>query len=366
MKFHKIQYLAFNIIFQLYSRVVPYLAKFIGIIPIRLTLILTNKCNLKCANCFEKDQLNKPVSNEMTSAEWLRVIESTSRLTIVDILGGEVFLYKELDKILDKCKERKILVSLTTNASFMNEQNIKKIFENEIYYLMISIDGLGQTHDEYRGRKNHFDQIISVLNEISVIKKKHRRLKPFICLNYLIMNSNIHQLVDFIEYFEKIDGVDEIKFSFVTQKKYWYELKASTDLDVVFKESKDNYLFSEESIKYFKGMLPKLKSKVKNSRLRIGFKPDLAELEDYVDFLKNKDNFFAGECFLPRSNFTILNNGDLIPCLSYGLGNIRDYKYQVNQVLFNEKHQKFLEKQKIEKRNDACRGCVTKSHQRLS
>ena len=333
--------------------------------PIRLTLILTNKCNLKCANCFEKDQLNKQIDSELTLPEWLKIIDSLSRFTIVDILGGEAFLYRHLDQILAKCKEKKVIVALTTNATFMSPANIQKLIENDIYYLMISVDGLGKTHDDYRGRRNHFEQIVTAIKDITALKKKLGKTRPFLSLKFLIMNENIHEMIDFINYFENIEGVDEIKFNFVTQKKYWYELLAEENLNSIFADSTDRYTFNSAAVTTFEKNLNLLKDKVKNSHIRIGFQPRLPAVNDYVDYLKNKKSFAAGICYIPRSNFTILSDGEVIPCLSYRLGNMREFGYNANRILFSDKHRDFIKKQKAESLNDGCRGCVTKNHLRL-
>ncbi len=362
MNFHKIQHSVFRIVFFIYSYVAPLLATFLKIPPLRLTAILTNKCNLSCANCYEKDQLNKPIKGELTLDEWTKIIQSLSRFTILDLVGGEIFLFKNLSQILSLCAKKSIFVSLTTNATLLNKDNIQNIFDFKIHYLMISVDGLGVTHDRYRGKQNHFEQIVETLKLLIEKKKQKKLVRPFICIKFLIMNNNIHEMIDFIKYFEKLDGIDEIKFNFVTQKKYWNELVAFENLEEVFVCSRDKYQFSKNSVEIFKNNLPFLKKMIKNSKVHIGFQPQLPNIENYIEFLQSKENFKTGVCYIPRSNFTILSNGEIIPCLSYKLGNIREFNYDVNKVLFNPLHLNFIKRQSTDFTGHACRGCVTKPH----
>jgi radical SAM protein with 4Fe4S-binding SPASM domain len=364
MRWLDLQAALFRSLVAVYHRVAPQVSRFVKIPPLRLTVVLTNKCNLSCAHCFQKDQLNQKVEGQMTTDEWLEVIESVSRFTVVDLIGGEAFLHRDLGKILEACRRRGLLVSITTNATLLTDQAIEAILDAKVHYLMISVDGLGREHDLYRGRPGLFDKIMDSIQRIQKAKKARGRLRPFISIKTLLMDGTLVAMPDFIDHFEKIEGVDELKFHFPTLNKLWNSLDPVDDLDFVFKRQAEQYEFSPEAARVFKERLPELERRMRSTRLRVSIGPKLPRLSDYVDYVADNSGFRAGACGEPISNFSILPNGDMIPCLSYRIGNIRSAGMDVNSVLFSPNHRNFIARQSQDRSSNACLSCTMKSHSR--
>jgi radical SAM protein with 4Fe4S-binding SPASM domain len=364
MRWLDLQAAVFRSLVTIYHRVAPLASRFVRIPPLRLTIVLTNKCNLSCGHCFQKDQLNQKMKGEMTTDEWLEVIESVSRFTVVDLIGGEAFLHRDLGRILEACRRRGLLVSITTNATLLTDQAIESILDAGVHYLMISVDGLGRDHDLYRGRPGLFEKVMDSIDRIQKAKKSRGRRRPFISIKALLMNKTLGSMPDFIDHFEKVEGVDELKFCFPTLNKLWNSLEPTDDLDFVFGRRAEQYEFSAESIRRFKERLPELERRMRDTRLRVKIGPELPKLGDYVDYVSDIADFRAGACGEPVSNFSILPNGDLIPCLSYRIGNIRGLGMDVNSVLFSSKHRDFIQRQSQDRSSNACLSCALKNHSR--
>src|ERR1700691_998923 len=97
----------------LLSREHPVLAH---VIPIR-------RCNLSCTYCNEFDDVSKPVPLD----EMLRRIDHLARLgtSIVTISGGEPLLHPELDAILLRIRQRRMMAGMITNGYLLMPERIQ-------------------------------------------------------------------------------------------------------------------------------------------------------------------------------------------------------------------------------------------------
>jgi radical SAM protein with 4Fe4S-binding SPASM domain len=121
---------------------------------------ITNKCNLTCVHCFQ--DAGKPRENELSTSEWLKVIEDFSNLykTNITISGGEPLCHPGIFEILEKSKNSGLYVTLFTNGTLINDEQIVEKFEKYVDKIQISLDGATEKeNDEIRG-KGSFEKII--------------------------------------------------------------------------------------------------------------------------------------------------------------------------------------------------------------
>ena len=116
-------------------------------LPRKMSLELTAKCNFRCPYCYcvwhEFPELGK---NELTTEEWIRVLKKCAADGVRDVTftGGEVFLRKDLWKILEAARQilPRSRLSIFTNASLMGEEDLKRLKRMRIY-VATSLQGLG-------------------------------------------------------------------------------------------------------------------------------------------------------------------------------------------------------------------------------
>jgi radical SAM protein with 4Fe4S-binding SPASM domain len=120
---------------------------------------LTLKCNAHCIHCGS-DAGNKKIE-ELTTFEALSVCKQIAETECrhVNLLGGEIFLKDDWRQIIKALRDRDITVSLITNGSLLNQQNLNFLKEAGINTLGISIDGTRNVHDLIRGLPGLFDSI---------------------------------------------------------------------------------------------------------------------------------------------------------------------------------------------------------------
>ena len=155
-------------------------------IPRQLTVLLTNRCNLRCIMCnpHNKENIYYELSNE-NCEELLNIIPYLDRLILQ---GGEVLLYGNFYKIIKKASEYNICVEIVTNGLLLNEK-ILNILTNMNSVLTISIDGFNKkTYEKIRVGGN-FDKLIYNLKILSKIKKEKSN-KMMLRLQMVVMKSN--------------------------------------------------------------------------------------------------------------------------------------------------------------------------------
>lgn len=105
--------------------------------PKRVIIEITDKCNFRCKHCFA----NKS-DFELKVESWKKIFENICKEKIqsITITGGEPLLYKDLFVLLKQVKIRKTLFTLDTNASLINETNVKQI---EKYFKKVRISYYG-------------------------------------------------------------------------------------------------------------------------------------------------------------------------------------------------------------------------------
>ena len=117
-------------------------------------IYLTNECNLNCPHCYMNS--GKKNENELTTEEIRKLLLALSEkmYTHVTFTGGEVFLKKEFDSILEFSKGLGLKNIILTNGTLATKKKISELapFIDEV---QVSIDGYDEkTNAEIRGKGN--------------------------------------------------------------------------------------------------------------------------------------------------------------------------------------------------------------------
>ena len=206
---------------------------------------VTQLCNYKCVmcRCWE----SKWSKDCLTDEQLINSIKEFSEIyDVKDIIltGGEPLLRKNLLDIIKTCKKVGFNVTLTTNGSLLNKNNIPKLIDTGLDVFSLSLDSLNpETHDEIRGVKGAYDNVMQVIDTISKIDKKiHLSL---VCT---IMKHNIDEVPDMVEWVHNNKTVESISFQVLsTPPNYskpnnWMNDDEFKDL-VVTDKTKVNYVF---------------------------------------------------------------------------------------------------------------------------
>jgi MoaA/NifB/PqqE/SkfB family radical SAM enzyme len=108
--------------------------------PLLAHLIPIRRCNLDCTYCNEFDKVSKPVPIE----QMLRRVDKLAELgtSVVTISGGEPMLHPELDDIIHRMRQRRIVSGLITNGYLLTAERIERLNVAGLEWLQISIDNV--------------------------------------------------------------------------------------------------------------------------------------------------------------------------------------------------------------------------------
>ena len=118
----------------------------------------TRRCNLKCIHCYA-DSENKAYPNEMSTEEIQTVIRDLGEFGAPVFLfsGGEPLIREDMYENAALCKELGIRPVISTNGTLITEKAAERIKETGFGYVGISLDGIGERNDFFRGQKGAFE-----------------------------------------------------------------------------------------------------------------------------------------------------------------------------------------------------------------
>jgi MoaA/NifB/PqqE/SkfB family radical SAM enzyme len=108
--------------------------------PLLAHLIPIRRCNLACTYCNEFDDFSKPVATDLM----LRRVDKLKELgtSVVTISGGEPLLHPDLDDIIHRMHERRVVSGLITNGYLLTADRIQRLNNAGLEWLQISIDNV--------------------------------------------------------------------------------------------------------------------------------------------------------------------------------------------------------------------------------
>ncbi|MHC4779192.1 MAG: 12,18-didecarboxysiroheme deacetylase [Planctomycetota bacterium] len=121
----------------------------------------TRRCNLKCVHCYAKAKDRVP-EGELTTAEGMALIEDLARFgtPVVLFSGGEPLLRPDLFELVEKTVERGMRAVISTNGTLLLEKEADLLAKAGVSYVGISLDGIGEVNDRFRGRDGAFSDAL--------------------------------------------------------------------------------------------------------------------------------------------------------------------------------------------------------------
>lgn len=125
----------------------------------------TNRCNLSCHHCY-----SKAGANERDTLSYEEIKETIPKLkkagvNFVIFSGGEPLIRDDIYDIAKEMKKNSIATYLSTNGLYVNEKNVDEIIKT-FNYIGISIDGIEEVHDKFRGLKGSYKKSIDAIKLI--------------------------------------------------------------------------------------------------------------------------------------------------------------------------------------------------------
>lgn len=158
---------------------------------------VTRQCNLRCLHCYSQSDSHLP-SGELSTEEGLSLIRDLASFgcPVLLLSGGEPLLRPDLFVLAEKARELGMRVVLSTNGTRIEEGVAKKLHSIGLSYVGISLDGLGEHHDRFRGVKGAFQAAMAGVRNCQDAGLK-------VGLRFTIHRGNVGQIPGIFDLVEK-------------------------------------------------------------------------------------------------------------------------------------------------------------------
>lgn len=280
----------------------------------------TYRCNLKCAMCYQ--ERDAAFAADELSLDQVKYVFTNHIKGVrkVNLIGGEVFLRKDLFEIIGFFAARKTPVHITTNGTLINEENYGKLsMLTNIQAIGVSLDGPEDLHNKMRNSSQAFDRAV---RGIRLARKRF-----FVFLVAVLSDENVERLTEIVETAYSL-GLDNLILEF--ERKYTREdLKEAQEV-LGYPES-DFRLRTSASKKTaysFSLLLENIRAAEKRARslgMKIFYLPDnfLAEMQThYIKGNRLKGRYFCRSMFKGRVD----SRGNVFHCYAIrkSFGNVLD------------------------------------------
>ena len=194
--------------------------------------------------------------------------------------------------------------------------------------LSVSVDAIGSKHDEIRNHKGLYDKVISNI-ELFNVKRKEKK-SPMLDIKTCILENNLDDLPRLYKLAQELKAqffsLTFIRNHSLRQNSILYE-----DFSADFYEKKypiELYFDME----HFKEIYKELESLSKKSSTVLRYAPrfnhsgDIKKIERFFSLKDKPVSDIYKPCRIPMTSIYITPAGDIYPCLSYKIANLRDIK----------------------------------------
>lgn len=293
--------------------------------PAVFQLIPTEACNLNCPMCNqwgEKGYFPRGVrqAEHMDIDGLTGLLKSISpQHSLLSLHGGEPFVYKHIDWLLELLQENRFDVFISTNGTLF-DRSMESLTRLENLALLFSIDGDRETHDNVRGQ-GRFDQAKEGLEALFDARRRAGMPLPMVIMSITVCEWTTGILEKAFDVAREL-GVMAINYNmrwFLSEEAgLAYEKHLQTHFNVKSRGAWRGFI-SEPNDHDYKTAAAALKTILAKKRFRIAppFVVTMPRLKrkDFETYFSDYLEVFGNEsCFLPFYLARVHSNGDMIYC----------------------------------------------------
>jgi len=120
------------------------------------------RCNLRCVHCYSQSR-DIAYSGELSYDEGRRMIDDLAQFGAPVLLfsGGEPLLRPDLYELIDYARKSGMRAVLSTNGTLITPEVATQLQAFGLSYVGVSLDGLEETNDRFRGQQGAFAQALT-------------------------------------------------------------------------------------------------------------------------------------------------------------------------------------------------------------
>ncbi len=157
---------------------------------------ITRTCNLRCVHCYS-DSMAQQYPGELNWQEMQAVVTDLAAYKIPSLLlsGGEPLIHSRFFDLVAFASEKGLKLTISTNGTLITPEKAARLKAAAVAYVGISLDGIGEIHDEFRGKKGAFAAAVKGFRYCEEVGQKTGLRMTLTSHNV----ENIERILDFIE-----------------------------------------------------------------------------------------------------------------------------------------------------------------------
>ena len=170
-----------------------------------LIFSVTNLCNQRCRMCFNRD-MDQPSDDILTLEEIKKIAMHFDGLFQLTLSGGEPLLRRDLPDIVRAFCSRRAVPRITLPSNGQLPDVLERITKQLLtenpgsnINVALSLDGVGERHDDIRGVRGAFEKFGESLERLSKLKTAYPNLTVVVASTISSFNQDYtDELLDFI------------------------------------------------------------------------------------------------------------------------------------------------------------------------
>lgn len=165
----------------------------------------TKTCNLKCRHCYMSSD-NKKYQNELTTQEAKSFIDDLADFHVPVLLfsGGEPLIRPDFFELAEYAQAKGVRPTLSTNGTLITREVAQRIKDIGVGYVGISMDGLQDVNDQFRGVEGAFQKAMEGIQNCVAVGQR-------VGLRFTINHHNIQELENIFDFIER-ENINRVCF----------------------------------------------------------------------------------------------------------------------------------------------------------
>jgi radical SAM protein with 4Fe4S-binding SPASM domain len=187
---------------------------------------ITRRCNLKCIHCYS-DSDAREYPGELNWDQCRGVLDDLADFGVPGVLlsGGEPLIHPRFFDLAAYARGKGLRLTLSTNGTLIDRDAAQRIKDTGFAYVGISLDGIGATHDHFRGREGAFVKSVAAFRHCKAVGQK-------VGLRLTLSTHNIADLDRILDFIEAED-IDRVCFYHLV-----YSGRGSNVVDVTHEQTR--------------------------------------------------------------------------------------------------------------------------------
>ena len=165
----------------------------------------TRTCNLKCVHCYMDSDARK-YKGELSTQEAKRFIDDLAEFKVPVLLfsGGEPLIRPDFFELAEYARDKGIRPTLSTNGTLITREVAKRIKDIGVGYVGISLDGLREVNDRFRGRPGAFQAAMQGIKNCVAVGQR-------VGLRFTINSHNLAEMDNIFDFIEE-ENINRVCF----------------------------------------------------------------------------------------------------------------------------------------------------------